>query len=121
MTVLNPLPSSKRERNRYIVFEVISEDGSFDMKAVSTALWDSFLNLVGELGAARSGFRMVDWDKNSGKGIIKTVHTSADEAKIALSLVTEMDGKKVVINVPTVSGILKKARQRAGIKPKPRS
>jgi len=110
-TVLNPLPSSKRERNRYLVFEIVS-DLKFGMGDVSKAVWRGVLDYLGELGASRTSLRMVDWDQSTQKGTIKVSHKSVAEVRAALALVKEIDRKPVAFHVMSVSGILKKARKR---------
>jgi len=112
-TILNPLPSSKRERNRYLVFELISESGTkFDMGSVSKAVWGAVLDYLGELGASKTSLRMVDWDTKTQKGTIKVSHKSVAAVRAALALVKEIEKKAVMFHVKTVSGILKKARAR---------
>ena len=62
MTTLNPLPSSKRERNRYLVYEALS-DSSVSAEAVGKAIWKTALDFLGELGVSRSSLRVVEWDE----------------------------------------------------------
>lgn len=111
MTVLNPLPSSKRERNRYLVFEVIS-NGKFNKTEISKAIWRSALQFLGELGASKLSLRLVEWDENNQKGILKVNHKGVQETRASLTLIKEIEKSKVILHVLIVSGILKKARKK---------
>jgi ribonuclease P/MRP protein subunit POP5 len=108
-TSLNPLPPSKRERNRYLVYTVTS-DSSVKGDEIGKAIWASALQLLGELGIARSGLRVVDFDEKNQTGVIKVNHRSVEEARLVLALVKEVNKKPAILTVIGVSGILKKAR-----------
>lgn len=111
MTSLNPLPSSKRERNRYLVYEVLS-DSPVKGEDMGKAIWKTALDFLGELGVSRSSLRVVDFDENKQKGVIKVNHLSVEEARMVLALIKEVNKSKVALNVLGVSGILKKARSK---------
>jgi ribonuclease P/MRP protein subunit POP5 len=110
-TSLNPLPPAKRERNRYLVYNVLS-DSPVSGEDMGKAIWREALSFLGELGVSRSGLRIVDFDEKKQQGVIKTGHTSVDEARVVLALVKEVSKKPVTLHVIGVSGILKKARKK---------
>ncbi len=110
-TTLNPLPSSKRERNRYLVYEALSQS-DICSEDIGRAIWKAALDFLGELGVSRSGLRVVEWDEKKKRGIIKVNHTSTEEARMVLALVQEAGRKPVALHVIGVSGILKKARKK---------
>lgn len=114
-TVLNPLTSAKREKNRYIVFETISKR-EFGVDEISGAIWRSLFSLVGELGASRTAFRVVDWDRNLQIGILKVERNGLNSVRAALAMIKEVEREPAVFCVKSVSGILKKARLAAGLK-----
>ncbi len=109
-TELNPLPSSKRERNRYLVYEVSCPRSEVRAEDMGRAIWKTALDFLGELGVSRSSLRIVDFDEKKQKGIIKVNHTSVEEGRAVLALVKEAGKKPVALHVLGVSGILKKAR-----------
>jgi ribonuclease P/MRP protein subunit POP5 len=109
MTSLNPLPPSKREKNRYLVYEVNSEK-PVKGEDIGRAIWKTALDFLGELGVSRSSLRVVDFDEKKQKGIIKVNHTSVEEARMTLALVKEINKQKVALKTVGVSGILKKAK-----------
>ncbi len=108
-TSLNPLPSAKRERNRYLVYSVASES-PIKGEDIGKAIWASALSFLGELGVARSSLRVVDFDENKQSGIIKVNHKSVEEGRLVLALVKEVNKRPVALAVTGASGILKKAK-----------
>lgn len=104
------LASSLRERNRYIVFEILS-NGRFDRKAAVDAVWDSLLGLFGEVGVSKTSIWVMDWERDKSKGIIKVNHRSVDMVRSALTLIKNIDNEKAAVNVAFVSGTLKGARK----------
>lgn len=110
MTTLNPLPPSKRDRNRYMLFEAISE-GRFNKAGVSQAIWASALQFLGELGASKLNLKLVEWDEGDQVGILKVDHRGVDGARAALALITEIEKNKLIFHVLKVSGILRKSRK----------
>lgn len=108
---LNPLPSTKRERNRYLVYEVLS-DSPVSGEDIGKTIWRTALQFLGELGVSRTSLRVVDFDEKKQKGVVKVNHRSVEEGRAVLALVREINKKEVTLHVLGVSGILKKARQK---------
>ena len=104
------LKPTLRERNRYLVFEVMS-DGTFDRKSIVDAVWGSLLRLHGELGASRTSLWVMDWSGERKRGILKVNHKSVDILKASIITVREIKGRKAVISALKTTGTLKKARQ----------
>ncbi|MBD3388205.1 MAG: hypothetical protein GF416_03925 [Candidatus Altiarchaeales archaeon] len=105
-----PLKPTLRERNRYIVFEVIS-DSKPDRKSVVDAVWGSLLRLHGELGASRTSMWVMDYDPEKKRGILKVNHSSVDVLKSSMAVVKEIRRQKAIINTVKTSGTLRKARE----------
>jgi len=103
------LPTLK-EKNRYIVFEVISD------KTVSKD--DTFNNIkevcygfIGKLGMAEAGLVILNFWKKQ-RSIIKINYKSVDKIRAALALITKVDNQRVVVRSLGVSGILNKAEKK---------
>jgi ribonuclease P/MRP protein subunit POP5 len=107
----NPLPSTKRERNRYLVYEVLS-GSPVSGEDIGKTIWRTALQFLGELGVSRTSLRVVEFDEKKQKGIVKVNHRSIEEARAVLALVKDVDKKEVTLHVLGVSGILKKARKK---------
>ncbi len=99
---------SLREKKRYIVFKVESEN-ELSKKDYFDLIKSSFKSFLGELGLAKAGILFLpDW--KDGKGIIRVSHKEVDNIKAALSLVKGTNSG-VKIKTLYVSGILDKARK----------
>jgi len=102
---------SLRERNRYIAFEIIT-DSDLSRDEVVKAIWISVLKFLGELNASRTSLWVMSWNDEKKNGILKVSHKSVDEVKAALTLVKEINGKRVIFHILGVSGTVKKTRER---------
>ncbi len=107
------LPSSLREKKRYIAFEIRSES-QVEFGDLINALWSSILDLFGEINTGRISFWLVKdlWDKEKQKGLIKCNHNHVSEVRLALGLVERIGENKVSIRSLGVSGTMKSARKK---------
>ncbi len=103
-----------KERKRYLVFEIISEENIGNFSSVSNAIWGKTKDFIGELGLARAGMWLLPdkWDSKKQMGIIKVNNKYVDEIKASLTLVKKIDDQEVIIRSRGVSGILKKAENK---------
>lgn len=107
------LPTLK-EKKRYLAFEIISKSKINDFRAVSEQIMAKSLELIGQLGVAKAGLRVIQdcWNPESQKGIIRVGHKQVDEIRAALALITKIDGKEAIVKSVGSSGILKKAKEK---------
>jgi len=117
----NLLKPTLREKNRYIAFEIISDE-KYARDEIVKAVWSACLRFLGEKGASTTSLWIMDWDEEKQRGIIKVNHRSVDDVKAALALMPEIkkaDGNrcKAIYRTLTVSGTLKKVRKKAGLSP----
>ena len=106
-----PLIPSMRERNRYLIFELISES-KFNRDDVVRHLWSALLRSFGEFGAGETGFWVLEWEHEAQKGILKVNHKSVDRVRAALTLMKEINNEKVIFHALGISGTIKKAREK---------
>ena len=106
--------STLKEKTRYLAFEVISDHKIGDFKAVSKEIQDKSLLLLGQLGLAKAGMRILPekWNLDLQKGIVKVNHKHVDELKSSLTLIEKINNKKVIVKSLGVSGMLNKAEQK---------
>ena len=113
------LPPTLREKNRYLAFEIIS-DQKFSRDEIVKALWNASLRYLGEKGTSQTSMWIMDWDQDTQRGIIKVNHLSVDDIKAALTLMTEIrkeeNKHRAAYRTLTVSGTLKKLREKTGMK-----
>ena len=110
---LKAIPSSLREKKRYVAFEVLSED-KMEIDAVKKAIEDSFKEYVGLLGVSKANLYVLKdkWNQEKQRGILRVNNKMLEHLKASFALIREIEGKKAVIHAIGVSGILKKAEKR---------
>ena len=96
------LPSS-REKKRYILFEIISDEKVFKDE-IENSIYQKTLEFLGEEGFAKAGVNLVK------KNIIRVSLKYKDEIILILSLIRSVNNKKVMINPLKTSGVIKKIK-----------
>ena len=96
---------SLREKKRYVVFEVISEDKqSFDR--VKSLIKDQVKSLFGILGLANMGMIFLnDW--NGNRGIVRINNKYINNLR---GCFVNLNEQNLMVHTVGISGILKKAR-----------
>jgi len=112
------MKSILREKYRYILFEIIVEeefglDGlDSGIKKFENALRESLIKLVGEIDLSYITPRMMVLDEKKEFGIVRVLREGEKEARIAFSLITEMNGIKIHLKPLFVSGTIKKCKTK---------
>jgi len=111
---MRPILPSAREKKRYVVFEIISEEPVENIASFYDALNKKAKEWFGELYAAKLRLYLFveKWDKQ--RGIIKVNRKFTDMLKALFCLITELENKKVIIKSIAVSGTLKQASSIGG-------
>ncbi|MFC1690601.1 Rpp14/Pop5 family protein [Nanoarchaeota archaeon] len=104
------LPTLK-DRNRYLVFEIVSKGKIDDFGTVSGKIRGSALDLYGQEGVGDMSLRLFKdkWQPITQRGIVKVTHKNIDKMRASMALIKDIDGKEVAVQVIGVSGIMKKA------------
>jgi ribonuclease P/MRP protein subunit POP5 len=107
---LRRLPSSLRHRKRYIAFRLIAfkDDFNPDKRDVALKILENLISLFGETGSAHSGVWLEYF--NGEYGIVKCNSVALDKVKMAITLLNEMDGVRVLPVILGVSGTIKKCK-----------
>ncbi|MGC9517774.1 MAG: Rpp14/Pop5 family protein [Methanomicrobiales archaeon] len=114
---LKILPSSIRDKKRYIAFEAVSQS-NLNREDVIGLIWENSLNLYGECGTSKFGLWIMKlWDQSSKKyendyyvkGIIQCNRNEVDKVRAAMSVITKIKGKRVVFHTLGVAGTIKSA------------
>ena len=103
---MKPLLPSLREKKRYVVFDIKTDD--FDKKKIENIIAETALKFMGEFGISKAGFMILSDSWNGKKGIIKIGSKYVDEIKLVLGLIKG----NIIVNTLGVSGTLKKAKQK---------
>lgn len=107
---LNPIPSSMRGKKRYVLFELRSR-GSLTKNLVESAIYSTFLREYGSIGVGRQKLRLVLFNPESGKGIVRCSLECLTEVKVGILFVQEVGQEKVVPRVIRVSGSMRKLKE----------
>ncbi len=107
-----PLLPSLREKKRYLVYEVLS-DQDFGAHDVSGSIRDNFAELFGEKGLADAGliFPKGKFNKDTGRGIVRVSHTSLDELRASFVFISGIKGKSAIVRSVIASGMIGKAEE----------
>jgi len=100
MKVLKP---SSKERKRYILIKIKSSL-KIEKGYISRLVAKAGLQFLGEFGMAKAGIQVLPETVKDSTAIVRVGHKYVNEAKAALALVKEFEGKKVSIQSIKVSG-----------------
>ena len=103
---MKPLLPSLREKKRYVVFDIKTDD--FDKKKIENIIADTALKFMGDFGISKAGFMILSDSWNGKKGIIKINSKYVDEIKMVLGLIKG----NIIVNTVGVSGTLKRSKQK---------
>jgi RNase P/RNase MRP subunit POP5 len=106
---LKIIPSTARERKRYLLVKIESSD-AIDRKDLENAILNACLQFLGELGVAKAGIIVMSDTYNGKTVIVKIEHKYVDETKSAISLIKSVGNKKVRLSTIKVSGSLLKLK-----------
>jgi ribonuclease P/MRP protein subunit POP5 len=104
------LPSSLREKKRYIAFEVICENGPADRKALLDEIFFATQTLLGDAGSSEIGYRLMDFD--GSRGIMKINLNAVELARAAMATVCAIKGNRAIIRVLGVAGTIHAAIEK---------
>lgn len=106
---IKSLPSSLRERRRYIAFAVES-DFELSAREVHSALFKSTVSLIGEVGVSELSLRVIEAKPTSL--IVGCNHLAVSKVIACAALVGEINGKAVHLCSLGVSGTLRALRKK---------
>jgi len=98
----------RNERNRYIIFKIISEEIlSIDHSDILKSIWKSIWRFFGMKEANKIGLWVIEIDLENAFGIIRCAHQTKEFIITALSLITEINGSKIILSPVKTSGTIK--------------
>jgi ribonuclease P/MRP protein subunit POP5 len=107
------LPSSMRDRERYLAFDVISEQNILMQDLINT-IWHSILNFLGEAETSRARLKIIkdSYDEKNQMGILRCSHESVENVRASLALIQRIGDIRVVVRILGVSGSIKATKMK---------
>lgn len=105
------LPPTLRDKQRYIAFQVIGER-IFKSGEVNKAIWETSLRVLGELETAKAKVWLIRFDERTQTGIVRCDRDYVERVRIALTMLTQINGSKAIIRTLGVSGTIKRLRMK---------
>jgi len=81
-------------------------------KDVFNAIWDSILRLFGEYGASKTDLRLIDYDLENKRAILRCSHEALPLVKASIPCITRIGGRPAAAHIELVSGTLKSLRKK---------
>jgi ribonuclease P/MRP protein subunit POP5 len=97
-----------REKERYIAFEVLSEERIM-FSDLEAAIWNTAREFFGDLGTAKTSMWIIKnlYDENKQIGVIRCNNISVDKILTTLGLITRLGDIRVIFKILTISGTIK--------------
>ena len=97
-----------REKERYIAFEVLSEERIM-FSDLESAIWNTAQEFFGELGTAKTSMWIIKnlYDENKQVGVIRCNNISVDKILTTLGLITRLGDIRVIFKIHNISGTIK--------------
>ena len=109
MLKIKPLQPTLREKKRYIVYKITSEE-DISMYAAQKSILDQIHALLGVFQAAKAGIMPLKFDENTKKGIFRVNNTAVNLVRSSFVLIKNINNVPACVETVGVSGILKKAK-----------
>ena len=106
----------KKKRQRYILFNIIKEDNLIlDQINILKAIWKSIWRYFGMKGANKIGLWLVELDLEKNYGIIRCSHETKEIIISAITLIRDINGKRVIFSPLRTSGTIKSIKKHLEI------
>ncbi len=107
-----PLLPTLRTKKRYVVYEAVS-DRELAHNDIYNSILGSFKECFGIFGLGKAGIMDTRiYNKDLKRGMIKINHNYLDQLRVALGMITKVNGNEAIMHTVGVSGIIKKAKGR---------
>jgi ribonuclease P/MRP protein subunit POP5 len=91
---------------RYLAITLDGE-GTYHEEEVSAMLSDAVRDLFGYFGLTTLEPRLIEFDEESQKGIVRCSRSHARKMRAAMALITETSNEDAAVRVTTASGTIK--------------
>lgn len=109
---MKPLLPTLKERQRYVVYQVISAHPlGID---ISEPLLRRISETLGVFGMAQAGILSIEYNEKTQYGVLRCNHDQVVRVKTALLMATHIGKTPVIIRVRGVSGMINKTKRFVG-------
>lgn len=99
---------TRTERQRYILFEIITEDDSpIEKKEVISKIWNSFVAFFGTYNSFQMGLWLIRYEPTNRIGILRCDNMTKNMLITTLTLIKTMGDKNVIIHTRKTSGTIR--------------
>jgi len=105
---LKILSPTLREKERYILFKIISEE-PIVYSDLESSIWQTLLEFYGEFGVSQMSVWLVKnlYDVDKQVGVIRCNNKSVSKVIAGLGLITRLGESRVIFKIDKVSGTIK--------------
>ncbi|MHA1488602.1 MAG: Rpp14/Pop5 family protein [Promethearchaeota archaeon] len=102
----------KKERQRYILFKIIKEkEIIFTQQEILKSIWNSIWRYFGMKEAINVGLWLLELNLEKKYGIVRCSHTTKEKIISALSLIKEINRKRIILSPIKTSGTISKIQK----------
>ncbi len=107
------LPPTLREKERYIVFEIISEK-PIDYDEFKKTVWFTSLSLLGEMTTSECNIKFINdlYNPKTQQGVIRCTHSMVEYVRAALIMIKSIGDVSVIVRVLGVTGTIDAAKRK---------
>ncbi|MCK5474040.1 MAG: hypothetical protein KAI53_01425 [Candidatus Aenigmarchaeota archaeon] len=110
---LNPLVPVLKERQRYLVFEIISEK-THPLDEVVDAVWLCALRMWGDAGVSEFSFWIPAnlYNSKRKRGVVKCNNESVEKVRSSLAMTKQIGSQRAIVHVIGTTGTIKSAKTK---------
>lgn len=97
-------------RDRYVVFQVLSEDDLPNLSLIKSKIWDEYQKIFGISGTTGAGLFFDNYEEE-GTGIIRCDHKALSNLMAILSRITNISNKDIILIPLYTTGLVNKAKR----------
>lgn len=101
----------KKVRRRYLRFKLHQEKNPIEEKQLTSSLWKSLLSLYGEVQAADSKLYIIEYNEETGEGILQCSLPSLPQVIAAAVVIGTINETAVSFEPKKTSGTIKSLKQ----------
>ncbi len=89
---------------------------AYSEQEVSDALYQAVRELFGDYGVSGLQPRLIEFDEETSKGIVRCSRSHTREMRAVLALITEISNREAAVRVTGASGTIKSLKAKATLK-----